>query len=153
MDAPMGSANDPVWQRAFWYRGSGTPGNASTATIAGHVDDVLGRPALFARLKDLRPGDSIAVRDTRSGIDVDFVVTETVTYTLKQTLDPAVLAKIYGVGPVTGQGPQPSADGLSHLTLITCTGNWLNRIGTFDHRVAVYAVTLPSRPPPREARS
>ena len=143
MDAPMGSANDPVWQKAFWYRGGGTPGNASTATIAGHVDDVVGRPALFARLKDLRPGDPIVVRDTRTGVDVDFVVTETVTYTLRQTVDPAVLAQIYGPGPASGQGPEPSPDGLSHLTLITCTGLWVNRMGTFDHRLAVYAVGIP----------
>ena len=142
MDAPMGSANDPVWHKAFWYRGGGTPGDASTATIAGHVDDVLGRPALFAHLKDLRPGDPIVVRDNRTGVDLDFLVTKTVTYTLKQTLDPAVLALIYGSGPAAGQGPEPSTDGLSHLTLITCTGNWVNRMGTFDHRLAVYAVSI-----------
>jgi Sortase domain len=144
MDTPMGSARDPVWQEVFWYRGSGIPGDATTATIAGHVDDVLGRPAIFARLKDLRVGDTVTVRDTRTGVAVDFVVMQTVTYTLKQTVDPAVLAQIYGSGPVTGQGPQPSSDGLAHLTLITCTGNWVNRIGTFDHRLAVYAVALPS---------
>ena len=145
MDTPRGSANDPVWRKVFWYRGSGIPGDASTATIAGHVDDVLGRPAVFARLKDLRPGDPIVVRDTRTGDDVRFLVTATVTYTLRQTLDPAVLAQIYGPGPVAGEGPQPSPDGLSHLTLITCTGSWASRWGTYDHRLAVYAVSLPSR--------
>ncbi len=149
MDAPTGSAKDPVWQKVFWYRGSGIPGNPSTATIAGHVDDVLGRPAVFARLKDLRPGDLIVLRDTRTGLDVDFLVTKTVTYTLPQTLEPAVLAQIYGSGPVAGQGPQPSPDGRSHLTLITCTGHWVNGWGTYDHRLAVYAVSLPSRFPLR----
>src|ERR1700732_456031 len=53
MDTPTGSANDPVWRKVFWYRGGGIPGDATTATIAGHVDDVLGRPAIFAHLKDL----------------------------------------------------------------------------------------------------
>jgi hypothetical protein len=144
MDTPTGSANDTVWQKAFWYRGSGIPGNASTATIAGHVDDVLGRPAIFARLKDLRPGDPVVVQDTRTGLDVDFVVTETATYTLQQTLDPGVLAQIYGPGPVAGEGPLPSPDGLSHLTLITCIGHWVNGLGTYDHRLAVYAVGVPS---------
>jgi sortase (surface protein transpeptidase) len=150
MDTPTGSANDPVWHKVFWYRGSGIPGEASTATIAGHVDDVLGRPAIFARLKDLRPGDPIVVRDTRTGLDIDFLVTQTVTYTLRQTLDPAVLAQIYGPGPVAGQGPQPSPDGLSHLTLITCTGHWVSGSGTFDHRLAVYAVSLPLWVPNRQ---
>jgi len=144
MDTPTGSANNPVWQKVFWYRGGGVPGNASTATIAGHVDDVLGRPAIFARLKDLRPDDPIVVHDTRTGVDITFVVSETVSYTLRQTLDPAVLAQIYGPGPVAGQGPQPSPDGLSHLTLMTCTGHWVNGLGTFDHRLAVYAVSLSS---------
>lgn len=143
MDTPTGSASDPVWRKAFWYRGGGIPGDASTATIAGHVDDVLGRAAVFAHLKDLRPGDPIVVHDTRAGVDVDFVVTKTVTYTLRQTSEPAVLAQIYGPGPVTGQGPQHSPDGLSHLTLITCAGNWVKRMGTFDQRLAVYAVGTP----------
>jgi hypothetical protein len=153
MDTPTGSARDAVWQKAFWYRGGGIPGDATTATIAGHVDDVLGRPALFAHLKDLRRGDSVVVRDLRTGLDVEFLVTQTISYTLKQTLVPAVLSQIYGPGPVAGQGPEPSPDGLSHLTLITCAGNWIGNAGTFDHRLVVYAVSLPSRPPARGARS
>jgi Sortase domain len=153
MDTPKGSASDPVWRKVFWYRGSGIPGDATTATIAGHVDDVLGRPAIFARLKDLRPGDTVVVHDTRTGVDVDFLVTHSVTYTLKQTSDPAVLAQIYGTGPVSGQGPEPSADGVAHLTLITCTGNWVGAAGTFDHRLAVYAVAVPSATPSDRSRS
>jgi hypothetical protein len=143
MDSPKGPANDAVWQTAFWYRGGGIPGAAGTATIAAHVDDVLGRPAVFAHLSDLRPGDLIVVRDTRTGVDVDFLVAETATYTVQQTLDPAVLARIYGPGPVAREGPQPSPDGLSHLTLITCAGHWVSGLGMFDHRLAVYAVSLP----------
>lgn len=153
MDTPMGSAKDPVWQKVFWYRGGGVPGDATTATIAGHVDDVLGRPAIFARLKDLREGDTVVVRDTRTGLAVDFVVTRTISYTLKQTVEPAVLAQIYGSGPVAGQGPQPSPDGLSHLTLITCTGNWVGSWGTFDHRLVVYAVGIPAAATPVRSRS
>jgi hypothetical protein len=153
MDTPLGSASDPVWREVFWYRGSGIPGDATTATIAGHVDDVLGRPAIFARLKDLRIGDTVTIRDTRTGLAVDFLVTRTITYTLKQTVDPTVLAQIYGSGPVAGQGPQPSPDGLSHLTLITCAGNWVGSAGTFDHRLAVYAVGIPSAAAPDRSRS
>ncbi len=153
MDTPKGSASDPVWSKVFWYRGSGIPGGATTATIAGHVDDVLGRPAIFARLKDLRPGDTVVVHDIRTGLDVDFLVTHSVTYTLKQTSEPAVLAQIYGTGPVNGQGPEPSADGVAHLTLITCAGNWVGAAGTFDRRLAVYAVAVPSATAPDRSRS
>ena len=147
MDTPLGSASAPVWREVFWYRGGGIPGDATTATIAGHVDDVLGRPAIFARLKDLRVGDTVTVRDTRTGLAVDFLVTQKISYTLQKTLEPAILAQIYGSGPVAGLGPEPSPDGLAHLTLITCAGNWVNRMGTFDHRLVVYAVALPSATP------
>jgi hypothetical protein len=153
MATPMGSASDPVWRKVFWYRGGGVPGDATTATIAGHVDDVLGRPAIFAHLKDLRPGDAVVVHDTRTGLDVGFQVTRTISYTLKQTVDPAVLAQIYGSGPVAGQGPEPSPDGISHLTLITCTGHWVSAMGTFDHRLVVYAVGIPTDLTPDRSRS
>jgi hypothetical protein len=143
MDTPTGSANDAVWRKVFWYRGGGIPGDATTATIAGHVDDVLGRPAIFARLKDLRLGDLIVVHDLKTDVDVEFRVTAIVTYTLKQTLDHAVLSQMYGSGPADGQGPQPSPDGLAHLTLATCAGHWVNGWGTFDQRLAVYAVSVP----------
>jgi len=137
MDAPKGLAGDPVWQQVFWYRGSGVPGEAGTATLAGHVDDANGRPAVFARLSHLRPGDTIVVRDTRSGLDVTFIVAETATYSAQEAADPAILARIYGSGPVSGLGPQPGADGLAHLTLITCGGDFVN--GSYDRRVVVYA--------------
>jgi hypothetical protein len=137
MDAPMGSASDPSWQQAFWYRGSAVPGANSTALIAGHVDDPLGRPGTFAHIDRLRPGDPIVVHDTRNGLDVRFSVSRSVTYSLDETADPDVLAQIYGVGPAAGTLPQPSADGLSHLTLITCAGTFRN--GTHDHRLAVFA--------------
>jgi sortase (surface protein transpeptidase) len=137
MDAPKGSIGDPVWQAAFWYRGSGIPGDVGTATFAGHVNDPLARPGPFARLKDLRAGDLVIIHDTRNGRDIKFTITRTVTYSVEQTSDPVVLAQIYGAGPVSGRGPQPAPDGLSHLTLITCTGYIVG--GTFDHHVVVFA--------------
>lgn len=143
MDAPKGPAADPVWQKAFWYRGSGIPGELGTATFAGHVDDVLGRPAVFARLKELRAGDMIVVHDTRSGIDVHFTVAKTATYSDRQAANPSVLAQIYGSGPVSGKGPQPAADGLAHLTLITCSGSFVN--GSYDRRLVVYATRSESK--------
>ena len=137
MDAPMGPVGDPAWQQAFWYRGSAVPGALSTALIAGHIGGPGGSPAVFAHLDRLRSGDPIIVHDTRTALDVRFSVTESKTYSLDQTADPAVLTEIYGAGPVAGSWPQPSADGLSHLTLITCSGTFRN--GTHDHRLVVYA--------------
>ncbi len=140
MDAPMGPADDPVWQQAFWYRGSAIPGELSTALLAGHVNDPRGRPGVFAHIGDLRPGDPIVVHDRRSGLDVHFAVTETKTYPLAETTKPAVLTEIYGAGPVAGTWPQPSTDGLAHLTLVTCAGTF--RGTTHDHRLAVYATRV-----------
>jgi sortase (surface protein transpeptidase) len=126
-----------VWQEAFWYRGGGVPGDIGTATIAGHVDDVRGRPALFAHLADLHPGDPVVVHDTRDGGEVRFTVSQVTTYSVQQASQPAILATIYGAGPVAGTGPQPAPDGHSHLTLVTCAGDFVH--GAYDHRVVVYA--------------
>jgi sortase (surface protein transpeptidase) len=137
MDAPTGRLNDPVWQKAFWYRGSGLPGDSGTATFAGHIDDGRGRPAVFAHLMDLQPGDLIIIRDLRTNLDINFTVISTTIYSRQQSSDPQILAQIYGAGPVAGDRPQPAADGLSHLTLITCAGDFIG--GSFDHRLVVYA--------------
>jgi hypothetical protein len=136
MDAPQGPLGDPVWQQAFWYRGGSIPGDVGTATVAGHVDDVRGRPALFAHLGDLHPGDPVVVHDTRGGTDVRFAVDQVATYSVQQASQPAILASIYGAGPVAGTGPQPAPDGLAHLTLVTCAGDFVH--GAYDHRVVVY---------------
>jgi hypothetical protein len=140
MDAPKGSIGDPIWHTAFWYRGSGIPGESGTATIAGHVNDPLGRPEIFANLQDLLPGDLITIHYTRSNFDITFKVDQVKDYSLQESSDPAVLTQIYGAGPVNGKKPQPSHDGLSHLTLITCAGNIVN--GEFDHHVVVFTTQI-----------
>jgi len=72
---------------------------------------------------------------------VQFAVKSSRSYSLAEAATPAVLKRIYGAGPVVGEWPQPSADGLAHLTLITCAGTFRN--GTHDHRLVVYAVRIP----------
>lgn len=140
MDAPEGPADDPVWQQAFWYRGSAIPGARSTALIAGHIDGGRGGAAVFGHLERLRRGDAVIVHDTRTGREVRFAVTVSKRYSLAEAARPAVLKRIYGVGPVVGKWPQPSTDGLSHLTLVTCAGTFRN--GTHDHRLVVYATRV-----------
>jgi sortase (surface protein transpeptidase) len=142
MDAPEGRINDPVWQQAFWYRGSAVPGVPSTAVIAGHINGPRGTQGVFGHIDQLRPGDQVVVHDPRSRLDVRFAVTRTADFTLAQTTDKAVLREIYGVGPVAGTTPQTSADKRAHLTLITCAGNFDTRLGTHDHRLAVFAVRV-----------
>jgi hypothetical protein len=137
MDTPKGQIGDPIWQTAFWYRGSSIPGEVGTATIAGHVDDPFGLPEIFANLQDLRPGDLIIIHVKNTTVDIRFIIDEVKVYSVQESSDPAVLKKIFGAGPVSGTGPQPSPDGLAHLTLITCSGNFAN--GKFDHHTVVYA--------------
>jgi sortase (surface protein transpeptidase) len=142
MDAPEGPINDPVWEEAFWYRGSAIPGVLSTALIAGHINGPRGTNGVFGHLDQLKPGDLIVVHDTRSGLDVRFAVTRSTSFTLAESTDKAVLEQIYGVGPVAGTTPQASADRLAHLTLITCSGTFQRDLGTHDHRLAVFATRV-----------
>lgn len=86
----------------------------------------------------LRPDAPVVVRDTRTGLDVASRSPAPRPYPLDQGADPVLLTRVYGAGPVAGTGPQPSADGLSHLTLITCAGTFRN--GTHDQRLVVYAM-------------
>jgi len=131
MDAPKGPIGDPVWQTAFWYRGSVIPGEPGTATFAGHVDDPLGQPEIFAHLQKLNPGDPIIVHVKNTTIDIPFMVDQVKVYSVMEVSDPAVMAKIFGAGP------QLAPDGRSHLTLITCAGKIVK--GQYDHYTVVYA--------------
>jgi sortase (surface protein transpeptidase) len=112
----------------------------STALIAGHIDGPRGTEAVFGHIDRLRSGDAIIIHDTRSGLDVRFAVTGSTSFSLDQTADRSVLTRIYGVGPVAGTTPQRSADGLAHLTLVTCAGTFRN--GTHDHRLVVFATRI-----------
>ncbi|MEU4542454.1 sortase domain-containing protein [Nonomuraea dietziae] len=44
---------------AGWYGGGPTPGERGSAVIVGHLDTTTG-PAVFARLSELRRGDTVA---------------------------------------------------------------------------------------------
>jgi hypothetical protein len=136
MDAPKGPIDDPIWHKAYWYRGSGIPGEPGTATIAGHVTNHTG-PEIFANLEDLNPGDLIIIHIKDSTVDIRFVVDQVEIYSIEESSDPAILTKIFGSGPLAGTGPQPAPDGLSHLTLVTCAGGITG--GAFNHHTVVYA--------------
>lgn len=138
MAAPIGFfPDDPIWRSVFWYRGGGIPGEAGTATFAGHYDDAHGLPAVFAFLGEILIGDLIIVRDERTGREISYLVTETQTYTDEEAADPEILSRIFGSSASSETEVQPVSDQRSHLTLITCTGAWID--GSFDLRLVVYA--------------
>jgi sortase (surface protein transpeptidase) len=62
---PDGTIAVPPLRRdgpAGWYRYLVTPGEVGPAVILGHVDSARDGPAVFYRLRELRPGDVITVR-------------------------------------------------------------------------------------------
>jgi sortase (surface protein transpeptidase) len=66
------------WQVAGWYARGPRPGDPGSAVILGHVDSKRG-PAVFYRLRQLRPGDQITI--TRAdGSVVQFAVQRTAIY-------------------------------------------------------------------------
>jgi sortase (surface protein transpeptidase) len=55
---------------AGWYRHLATPGEVGPAVILGHVDTAAAGTAVFHRLRDLRPGDTVTVRRTNGSTAV-----------------------------------------------------------------------------------
>jgi hypothetical protein len=48
------------WDVAGWYKSGPRPGEPGSAVLVGHVDSTRG-PAVFYRLRELRPGDKVEV--------------------------------------------------------------------------------------------
>ena len=107
--------------RAGWFRLGPPPGALGSAVILGHVDSPSG-PAVFYRLRELRPGDRIAVgRD--DGSTVRFEVRSVDTYLNADF--PA--QKVYG------------SHGRSELNLVTCGGAYDADRGGYQANVVVNA--------------
>ncbi|MBJ7600226.1 MAG: class F sortase [Candidatus Nephthysia bennettiae] len=104
-----------------WYPFTSRPGSGGNAVFAGHKDFAGVGPAVFWKLGQLGPGDTIQV----TGADqtqLQYEVTQTWDYTLSNIPMASVLAQ--------GNGDQ--------LTLITCAGSY-SRAAGYDHRLVVRA--------------
>jgi hypothetical protein len=104
-----------------WYKLGTRPGEIGSAVMAGHLDSKTG-PAIFWRLRELRPGDDLFVRSD-DGQERRFVVQGTETY----RFDDAPLERIFA-----------AADG-ALLNLITCGGTFDRRSENYDQRLVVFA--------------
>ena len=135
MDAPFGPASSAVWHEAFWLDLGAHPGQPGTMTVAGHLDDTLGRPAAFWTLRNLHPGDVVEVSRRADGVTVRYRITEVDSYSNSQANSPAVLHRIYGSA---GGGTD---DGVARISLITCTGRYVN--GEYNHRFVAYGQLIP----------
>lgn len=92
---------------AGWYKNLSTPGEPGPAVILGHVDSAKDGPAVFYRLRELRPGDRLSI-DRKDGSTVRFVVRSVARYPKKDFPTAAVY------------GPRPGAE----LRLVTCGGSF-----------------------------
>lgn len=139
VDAPIhgvGTASDGTIEtpslnlpkEAGWYRDGPSPGQFGPAIVVGHVD-TKDKPAVFHRLRELRPGARIEIsrRDRKIAV---FEVNSVEQFN-KQGL-PA--------GRVYQDYTRPA------LRLITCGGNWVGGDTGYADNVIVFASLISSRP-------
>jgi sortase (surface protein transpeptidase) len=107
---------------AGWFTGGAMPGQDGPAVISGHVDSRSG-PAVFYRLEDLGPGDTVRVLRA-DGDWLAFRVTGSARYAKAEFPTDAVF------GPVTGPV----------LRLVTCGGPFDRSTGHYLDNLVVTAV-------------
>jgi sortase A len=100
-----------------WYRYGTLPGQAGSAVLAAHVY------AGFKKLRGIEPGAEIKVL-SRGGETLRYVVEE-VKLTRLEEVSPYFLFE---------------RSDTARLNLITCAGTFDKKLGTYTHRLIVYAV-------------
>ena len=122
---PDGSIEVPhAWNTAGWYDQGPRPGQPGPAVLLGHVDSKTG-PAVFYRLRDLRPGDLVRVGLT-NGQTLVFRVQRTERYPKDKFPTQAVYF--------------PTLD--RELRLITCGGDFDYAKGSYVDNIVVYATLV-----------
>ena len=109
---------------AGWYTASPRPGEIGSSVIAGHIDSHLG-PGIFYRLRELRPGNRIYVRQANGKLAI-FRVTGVREYAKAHF----PTARVYG--------PAPDAE----LHLITCGGTFDYATHSYLSNVVVYSTEV-----------
>jgi len=108
-------------ERVGWYAAGPRPGSAGDAVLDGHLDTASGS-AVFGRLGSLRAGDAVLV-DWGAGESIRFTVASVRVFAYDAHPD----------GLFANAGP-------ARISLITCTGAWDPRLGTYRQRLVVDAV-------------
>ena len=106
--------------RTSYYTGRPVPGDAGPAIVVGHVDGRRG-PAVFYRLRELKPGAEVRIHRA-DGTVVTFVVERS-----KQ-----VPKNAFPTDEVYGPTPGPT------LRLITCGGSFDHRSGHYRDNTVVF---------------
>jgi sortase (surface protein transpeptidase) len=109
------------WTMAGWYEGGTRPGDPGSAVILGHVDSKRG-PAVFYRLRELRPGDRVEVVRA-GGSRVAFTVERVEQYPKRR----------FPTAEVYYPTLRPK------LRLVTCGGAFDDATGHYTDNVIVFA--------------
>ncbi len=132
VDAPIidlgltaeGALETPTdFDTAGWWAGGTVAAEVGPTVIVGHVDDTNG-PAVFFRLQELEPGDSIIVIDDL-GREQTFAVVDKGLY--DKTSFPT--ERVYG------------ASGTPTLRLVSCGGEFDRSERSYESNWVVYAVS------------
>jgi sortase (surface protein transpeptidase) len=118
VEVPQGPGQ---WESAGWYEDGTRPGDPGSAVILGHVDSKAG-PAVFYRLRQLRPGDRVEVVRA-GGSRVAFTVERVARYPKRRFPTADVY---YPTGEPT-------------LRLVTCGGAFDLASGHYTDNVIVFA--------------
>jgi LPXTG-site transpeptidase (sortase) family protein len=123
---PVGVSNNgqmevPRSTERVGYLSNGVlPGSVGNAVMDGHVDNYKG-PAIFFRLKELKNGDTIFIKN-KKGYTISFVVDSVKIYKPSE----APIKKIFG------PADQP------RLNLITCTGKYSRKKRDHEARLVIF---------------
>lgn len=104
-----------------WWSGGAIPGRRGAAVIVGHVDSKVG-PAVFFRLRDLRPGDRIRVIPRGR---------PAVTFTAQRSIEAP--KDHFPTREVYAPTRRPT------LRLVTCTGTFNQASGHYRDNLIVFA--------------
>jgi LPXTG-site transpeptidase (sortase) family protein len=128
VDGQMPSPETP--QQVIWYDFSALPGlggrpGSGNTVLAGHVDYHDYGPAVFANLRDVRPGDEITLR-LSDGSEYKYQTQS------NRVVDPNVASFNEIVASTSDES----------LTVITCAGDFDSSTHSYDMRRVVWAVRV-----------
>jgi sortase (surface protein transpeptidase) len=116
-----GAMQVPHPDQVGWYKRGPRPGAPGPAVLIGHVDTRT-EPAVFFRLRDLRPGDEIPIRQ-RHGSTIRFIVERLERH-------PKTALPTNRIWPTTSK---------PLLRLITCGGSFNDATRHYRDNLIVYA--------------
>jgi LPXTG-site transpeptidase (sortase) family protein len=115
-----GTLQVPRYEEAGWYSGGSRPGEPGSSVIAAHLDSTTG-PAVFHRLKELKPGHEVYV--DYADVTVGFLVRDARRFAKSQ----------FPTDEVYRSTTAPE------LRLVTCDGTFDRRAGTYTGNLVVWA--------------